>query len=300
MGAGAGLGDVKAWILREGYYVKAPAQQRAVEIFESTAGELGGAFRRDYSLVSSSSVESFVEMRRRLRSDCALAWALIKAYYSAYFSAHAIMRLHGSASIWADQSHVASVGRVVDLWIGAIGEPPQRGAWIVSGVDGLAGLEIRGVGSSAGGSHENFWSVFCEFLKQLEQRVVTSGSLIPASVTKSIILLQSLRFYLESGEIVRTRHEVNYRRGYGVWFPFDGAIYDDRFSERLQARLVSADYEIPEDFSRLGNLDRAAAACRGLVALNVELLKAMQERYPDTTKDLRIGALRLLAQAKAA
>jgi hypothetical protein len=299
VGDGAGLGDLKAWLLREKYYVKAPAQARTIALFEATQGELGAAFRRDYALISATSVETFIELRRKLRSERALAWAMIKAYYSSYFAAHAVMRLHGWASLWAESPQVASVKRVAGLWIGIADELPQRGGWRLSPIAGLTGVQVVGSGASVGGSHEHFWQIFCAFLEDVEQRIVASSSLIPSAVTTSILRIQALRAYLETGQFVRTRHEINYKRGHGVWFPFEMPSYDYRFSLRLQARLSAADAELPEDFSRLSELDRAAAACRGLVALNVELLRTLHQRYPSTTDDLRVGALRLLIQAKA-
>jgi hypothetical protein len=294
------MGDLKAWLLREQFFAPTPPQGRTVEIFESGDGELGAAFRKDFALISASAVESFVELRRKLRDDRALAWALIKAYYSGYFAAHALMRAHGHASIWADHAHVAALRRVITAWMGSVQELPQRGGWVISPLGELSGVRIEAGNGSAGGSHDQFWNAFCSFLEELQLKVAASPSIVPEAATAAILKLQSLATYLRTGAFLRARHEVNYKRSYGVWFPFEGREYDDTFASLLQAKLGSADTEIPDDFAELSPLLGAARACRGLMGLNIEMIKAFNERFPSSTDDLRTGALRLVSQNRAA
>lgn len=281
-------------MLQEGFHFRSESIARRSRIFESDRGQIAAALRFDAAILATTAVECFVEARNRRRDDRAIAWAVIKAYYASYFAAHSLLRLFGQASLWADSAHVSALRRVSTAWLGVVGECPDRGLWRVKADHDFSWVEIEGVGGSRGGSHEGFWDHVSDFLDEVSSGLAASNFLVPADVQFSILRIQALRSYIDSGRLVKCRHDVNYRRKHGVWFPYAG--FDPECAGApllLSKRLESADVELTLDLGCSGELISALQCGRGLLSLLLELLSLASKLGPDAARDLQAGVLRL-------
>lgn len=293
------LTDVKGWVLQEQFHVRSPPNGGVVEIFPSTAVELHSAFRNDFCFVASSAIESYLEARRKLRDSRALAWSIVKSYYAAYFAAHALMRLMGYGYMWAESGHVKSLKTVCKLWLGNDTGLPGGGGWSIRPVSNFTGISISGAGGTKGGSHESFWCEFSLFLSDILSLISGANSIVAADATFVLVKLNALQTYVDSAKFVKVRHNVNYKRGHGLWHPFIAFDADGEVArENIQSRLAGADLDMLDDFSSFGDLLAFSFAVRGLLALLSELTSLVDSRFPLACSDLRASPLRMLKQSK--
>lgn len=291
--------DIKAWMLRESFHLRTLSSGKRSVLYEASPDDISSSFRHDACLVAGSSVESFVETRQKRRDERALAWMMVKSYYSAYFAAHALMRFFGYASVWGERSQVSAIRRVSMAWLGSVGDCPERGLWRVRMLHASGSIEIESISGGNGGSHEGFWNYFSVFLSELSQKLAVANSVVASDAQFAILRVDALRAYVDSGRFVKCRHEINYRRGYGVWYPFVGFDPSSaQLSSLMSSRLNGADAEAPLSFDDKNELDAAVVATRVLVSLLLEIVVEIAKNFPREASDLRAGPLRLCKQFK--
>ena len=228
-----------------------------------------------------------------------VSWALIKAYYAAYYGGHSIMRLTGESCSYLDQSHIA---RVISLGL-AVGKVPSFSLPSTSYhcVLGSSNTIIRSsslrVGS--GGAHEAFWKVFGDRIDALSSSVL-SGPLGAVERQDVFGKLQSASRNLRahnstaSNYLSTIRNEIQYRQGHGVWPP---SSYRKSSREQLGRLLLQwhrdpMDIDIDAHYSE--HLGRFAITCAFIVALCKILLIRVAERATYPSKSFaRTGPLRL-------
>ncbi len=181
----------------------------------------------DYSRFSFASHESIVLSFQKSFDKRALAWGLLKRYYSGFFAAHSLLRSLGHGVLWvdaADASHLQKTARIYIrddflLPLGAYKFDFKAN----NGYD--ATLKIEKIGSR-GGSHEEFWKYFLKFMIDYSNDLVTRNA--PDAGQFAARMTDLKRIMCARGENSGTwlsfiRNEINYQQKFGTWFPFSSA-----------------------------------------------------------------------------
>jgi hypothetical protein len=93
--SGPKLKGIGGWICDEEYQVYTPVTRTSFVLSFGDGESLLDAFAGDINRIGSASFESAVGIVRTNPLRKSTAWLIIKTYYSAFFSAHALLRMFG-------------------------------------------------------------------------------------------------------------------------------------------------------------------------------------------------------------
>ena len=89
------------------------ANEFELSVFENT--KLVEAFVADCSLLSTCSFESICGVDKDVNGSKSIAWALIRAYYSAFFAANTIIRIFGVSCSYFERDHMSRLNERVSI-----------------------------------------------------------------------------------------------------------------------------------------------------------------------------------------
>ncbi len=288
--------SVRQWIQQKTFQIHKPITPTSATLYVSALADLQTAFRADFVACASSSFECAVEANR-IRNDRALAWPIVKLYYAAYFAGHALMRIFLRSSTWAESTDASAINSVAALWGQTVSSQFPKGQWIIELSESNQELKIQTTGGT-GGSHESFWKSVCAFLDELNNQIVASQSLIASDAQNAITNLYGLRSFAASGTLTRIRHDVNYKRGHGVWFPYSMAEPDaSTITTAIRTALANPEAALT-NIGGAQNCQSFAHCAAAFVGLAWDLTETLHQRFPKTSDDLAHGPIRYLRQCK--
>jgi hypothetical protein len=258
------------------------------------------AIASDSSRFASAAVQTIAVVPSSLLEAESVSWGLIKAYYAAFYSGHALMRMLGDAYTYIDRSHCAYILSVAN----AIGTPPgfpvQAGPYRCSLANNATSIECEKLGGAVGGAHELFWSGLGARFKVLGEDIL-NGPLAPSdSQAVFAKLADHARCCNNAGTpphswLSVVRNDLQYRQGFGAWIPCSINKHSrerlSRLSEQWRRDPLSVDLAEPT----APPLVQFIAASVFLVALCVDLLKRVAERSSLRARSFAtVGPLSLL------
>lgn len=222
----------------------------------------------DCARLASAAFQTFFEVDQALAQGDDLPWALIKAYYAAFYAGHALLRVLGATCTYVDGSRASLVRRVIGLY----GVPAgfDRGLYDVSLLPSGSALRFRAVSTGSGGTHEAFWSILGRRLKVLEEATLRGP--LPAGEGQAVFLsISALRAVLSRNALLdswlsNVRNAVQYRHELGVWYPSRASRTERRILSRIAGQWLSDPCGIDLQSPRCGDLGPFLAACTFLVS----------------------------------
>lgn len=205
---------------RSAYEVDFDDPNKAVRIEFRASDAIATALASDCCRLSTSAIQSLSNIEAEIGDKTLMPWALVKLYYSAFYSGNTLIRMVGAGCAFLDKSHIK---RLVD--VGAIyGNVPnfqlERGLYRLTINAAATQLACVRLGSATGGTHELFWAEFVRAVRGLSPKVLASG--LPAIDAQSVIakLTDLDRQFAKRGSswLSRTRNDVQYRHAYEVWY----------------------------------------------------------------------------------
>lgn len=183
--------------------------------------------------------ESFAEVQPSKFASRSIGWALIRAYYAAYFAAHALLRMTGRSITSIDGTLSNSMMRSLQ----SSGPAPlwQLGnaQYFIRYDEVQKLLLFEDKHGAKGGSHQFVWKKFGELLNDL----TSSSKNLGAAYQPEVLLFERMTETLTSQQKIpdhswlsSIRNSVNYGFAHSVWFPFEGM--DTRHSSQLVKLLA--------------------------------------------------------------
>lgn len=259
------------------------------------------SFVNDCSRFAASSFQSIAFAYDEADDGERLSWALIKAYYAAFYAGHSIIRAFGHSCTFLDRNHT---NRIVSL---AQAQNKVHTFKISStvyhcsiGVGQSAIFEARKLRQGSGGAHEAFWHVFAVILKELSEKTLL-GSLSVIEAQSAFSKLDAIRQSLTSrgspfhSWLSIVRNDVQYRHGHGVWMPCGVRKQDRETIKRILGQWINDPMDINVGTYPSSDLKDFASSCVSVVSLCRMLLERIASRAPIRSKSFaRLGALALL------
>lgn len=222
----------KDWLEAGSYVPSGPIDATSFILKPHKSSDLTGALTEEFCASALSCIESMIEVERGSRNSKALAWPAIEAYYSSFFAAHTFMRFFGTGCTWLTTSDMGRLKSVAKMHGVLVGTGPRRGQWKYSLLqNGDISFDLAGA-TSGGGAHDVVWNVFSEVLDNVLDDIANSEIIASSDAVALTLLLSDLKTECKSTSNVR--NGVNYRREYGVWFPYSG------FDRKLESALKNA------------------------------------------------------------
>lgn len=233
----------------------------------------------DINRMSIASFESFYSLQNRASEyPKSISWLLIKLYYSAFFSAHSILRMLGKPVIQIDQRQSLILNRQISFHTLKDQIPKIENKIYVLDTDITNYITLRSCSSK--NSHEELWKLFLNELKLIETRVNQNNFIDQSSKSNFSNQLKSLSSILCSygrnhgNWLSSVRNEVNYQHLYNTWFPHSRTKpIRDKIYENLTRWNKEPHLNIS---SKSHDLDRFSQGCIFIIALNRNLINSIK------------------------
>ncbi len=204
------------WIGEMGYRPLSPIESANFKIAYTDNLSFASATATDLIRMSNAALETMSNISKHRIFPKSLGWALIKAYYGAYFSAHALMRAYCFGVIKLESGQVSILRDTVSS-AGFTDDGSLIPGYYSMAVDAAAGeIQLSFIGQNP---HESLWKGFRIFLEIISTKV-QNGPGISREKTNLISMFGELQQAIASVLPSQIRNKLNYRQEYGVWYPF--------------------------------------------------------------------------------
>jgi hypothetical protein len=268
--SGPKLKGIGGWICDEEYQVYTPVTRTSFVLSFGDGESLLDAFAGDINRIGSASFESAVGIVRTNPLRKSTAWLIIKTYYSAFFSAHALLRMFGESCTPIKREQVNSIEKVANLFGTSPPSPMTCGLYHLR--CDMKANKIFGA-SLSGSPHEVFWKLFHGRVLQLSNDVLSlsTESLVNRQLASAKFSELAANLSLASagsGRWLSTiRNAVNYDQKYATWYPYSGEQkYQNRLFEKV-SEWNGDPMEIDLTSHQEKDLRRFQATCNFIIAV---------------------------------
>lgn len=251
---------------KKGFYVQSSGGQWTLEFVEKE--RLAGYLAYDSNRMGCAAFQSFETARVGMKDKHRMPWALIQAYYAAFYAAHSVLCAFGRNSKHLDGTLVTYLNRIFSAQSLAL---LSTGLHLVTAEPSGTGLTLAPLpsGAAKGGTHERFWDVFHTEIRRISTEVLALN--VPqqdtqACSTKLIDLLDAMGGPQHGKAwLSQVRNDVQYRHERDVWF-----LASSRPDAIALSGIMGGWRGDPMDIdlrSRADELRRFVASCTFVVSL---------------------------------
>lgn len=265
-------------------------------LFVSNTNKIAEFYAHEADRFCSAAFESLIVENTRPEYPRSIGWQLIRAYYSAFFALHSLMRLHGWACTRLTKDTISFLDEEARLFFPS-GEKISKGLYLIKAKDKNPELSFQFLGSANGGSHETLWTLLLTYLSD-----ITAISLMRSADEEAAQdLVQAISRFTSllnqhggPSWLTQVRNRVNYSHGYGAWHPYENSTCD-------ALRIASAIDRWKLDFSEVlllqtsDELLKFCEACAFIVSLCRTTMKDLVFRSKPNSP-FRLSSGRLLEQ----
>jgi hypothetical protein len=298
--AGRKSRGLAAWIGDESFQVYTPIAKEAAVLSFTDSSSVVAAFAGDCTRMVSAALESAIDVDPSERLPRSVGWQIIRVYYSAFFAAHAILRMLGYSLSQLEAVHARSVTDIADLFSMSNGVTLAKGFYTIR-CDTTAKTLALTKSVSTDGSHGAMWRVLHDVLTEVTNALLagTAPSTPVQQVAAKLTEVQSaLSYGSNAGRgswLSEVRNRTNYRHEYGAWHP-----YTDRFEYYDRLHTIFRQWQgDPMSINLWGqpgrDLQRFAEVSAFIVGLCRVMSEDMARRCTKGTSFHRTGGLAILS-----
>lgn len=259
---------------RRGFFVQCSDGHWTLDFCDKK--RLAGYLVYDSNRMGCAAFQTFETARVGMKETHRMPWALIQAYYAAYYAGHSVLCAFGRNSKHLDGALVSFLNKVFS----AQSLPHMSsGLYFVTAEQSGTGLKLEPLSAGAvkGGAHERFWEAFDGEIRRLGSDVLkVSAPQVDAQGVSS--KLADLLFAMAGPKkskswLSQVRNEVQYRHERDVWWH---AKSNRRPDPSVLSGIMDGCREDPmgvELRSPPDELQRFVASCTFLVSLCRALLE---------------------------
>lgn len=291
--------DMAAWFCDREYQVYDSLRPNSFILSVAREDPLLSAFAFDCNRMAVAAFESIAAVHRISSFPKSIAWLVIKSYYAAFFSAHAILRMLGISYSKIDSPQASSVYMIADLFGKTNDQSVSKGYYECAYHSADKKLICAKIGGSGGGAHESFWTSFFQRMRKLSNDILsidgfaTSSQQVSAKLSE---LCENLSFaHCNNGSWLSfIRNGVNYRHHFGAWYPYrDYKSYYDRLYDNCTS-WKSDPMAINLRLAQGRTIERFQATCSFIIGLCSVLVSDMAKRCSLGKSFHRYGSMAFL------
>jgi hypothetical protein len=236
-------------------------------------------YANECSRFASASFQTYGTVSQDFEATEKVPWALVHAYYAAFYAGHSILRIFGSSCTYIDGSRLATLKQLLALY--GLLASFQGGLYEATISGNGAEIRFQLLGNSLGGTHEQFWHVFNKRMVQIEEQIL-KGNLPQLQAQQAWDCLGKFRSVITRGTssaswLSNVRNAVQYRHTYGVWFPFKLLKSERLALSRLAGRWGGDPLAVPLSTNSCGDLGSFIAGCTFVVSFCRSLITLISE-----------------------
>ncbi|WP_074405803.1 hypothetical protein [Aquimarina megaterium] len=254
---------------------------------------------QDCNRFSTSALESIIKIDNLEILPKSICWILIKQYYSAFYSAHLILRLLGYSLTQFDGSTISTVRKIANIFGNLNSVNIENGYYLVNYVNNTRTIHCKKQNvNQTGGSHITLWKLFGEKIKELNLQMLSTNS--SSDIQDISLKLDELIFNLDyvgsnnHSWLSRMRNDLNYKHMYGVWHPYNLPKPQLELLKRNIGLWKSNIMDI-ELKNHIGNeLVRFSYTCQFIIGLGSLICKDMSFRCSEGKSYLNSGYSKII------
>jgi hypothetical protein len=254
---------------------------------------------KDCNRFSTSSLESIIKIDNLDILPKSISWLLIKQYYSAFYSAHLILRFLGFSLSQFDPEGIKKIRSIADLYGTLNGINVQGGYYLVDYSNNSKSVICKKINiNDDGGSHVALWKIFGEKIKFISTDCLSKNSSTEIQVfTKQLDELINNLSYVGSKNyswLSRIRNDLNYKHLYGVWHPYSLNKKDLDFIIRNLGAWKGDINKI--ELSNLTGKEvvRFSNTCQFIIGLSKKISEDMSKRCSEGNSFLHSGYTKII------
>lgn len=296
--------DLKAWIANGDYLHSknlTPNSKQIANEFELNFQRpelIYSCIANDCNRFAQAAIESMFSVSKIDSLPKSSGWAAVQMYYSAFFAAHAILRIFGRACTQLESVHADKLLEIASLTGADNGATSIENGFYLSVLSGNT-VDFRKLKDT----HADTWHSFSVLLTWIIDNIShTTG--LGKHKSDAISLISQIKKAIHSSGaskgnwLSQLRNKVNYQHTHGTWFPYRGALHD------VDQVLRNAEWvRKPTDFN-LNSYKNDIAALHGssnlILSFMYSLLKYGFERSGSTSAPFKNGVFRLVNQLDVA
>ena len=273
------LVDFKAFIASQRYIVE-PATV-SVKLRPFITDELTAACAGDCSKFARAAVESLSGIAADVKAPRNTAWFVVRAYYAAFYSAHAFLRLFGVMCSNIDGDEFEKLREAANV----TGQKfPKQGFFRIDVSSDLNALTFEPLQKS----HEDTWATVLSVLDNL--RSETASAAAPKSSRDAAVeLLSEQMARLTKGQkfgkgnfLSYARNQVQYRFAFKTWYPYGAKEFPPAGSlEEISLSVLEGRFQ---DISGESDLVRFANCALSFSQFSLGIVNAVLSDQEDLSR----------------
>jgi hypothetical protein len=292
---------LRRWIQSRNYQVSTAPLPERFELEIHDARPLLSAYAYDLNRMAVAANESCEEILAP--SNCrGTAWTIVKAYYAAFYAAHALLAFLGVSCSQLETQQTSAIIKEYEIY-NATTKPHYINSGYYQCNYEWSNSRImceRSNASSSRGSHEILWDIFLRRIRHLANSIGSAS--LPVTHSQSVIdhlvtLDENMRQQGCNGGnwLSSIRNQVTYRHEHGTWFPYRGTESARGDIQRLIAQFRRDPLTI--NLRPAGNHAVLVATCACIVAACNEIINDISIRSPRGASFVTFGPLAYLRSA---
>ncbi|WNM56517.1 hypothetical protein [Candidatus Nitrospira allomarina] len=287
--------DIRGWVANQSYFIDYDIEPNCFKV-RINDHSFFLALANDCDRMARAAFETITNIQSNPTFPKSSSWHFIQSYYSAFFSAHAILRVFGISCNQFDQEHMNKILEQVELFDRANGVSRlEKGFYKLQFNDSTNEIEFKKLKDS----HRDTWACFLTLIKELIQKIDQTTGLGDEKI-KAINLLSEIKDGLTRSGGSSTgnwlsiiRNDVNYRHSHGLWFPFRRQNLGQYNKENCCTDWLN---DSINTFTLTGRKDIEAALILNTLIINLlkNLLWECNERFLNENKIFKNGSLKML------
>lgn len=309
-------GGIRSWLANNSNFVpKSFVGDSYFDIVLYDYDEVVSVLAYDINRLSCAAVETINNISPLTRNEKSMAWNLIKYYYSAFYSAHSLLKILGFGLTSIDETIINSL-RKKCVANGLPNPTIKSGIYCIDisrSEQVLRAYKVKRYDDS----HRGMWKRYGDLLNVLEGVAVTTGSYdascirvrkpsepYPMSLLSNLarhdantilarinIIHDSLNSRGDNNWLSFMRNTVNYNHGLGVWFPYKDINKNYSKITELKKLYQSSILDVAYDCSVGQDLITFVKVCQMINSMNYDVIIDLSLRHPNNKSFLKNGIL---------
>jgi len=165
---------VHGWLTDGQYQLYSQVEQDFFVLNVPDETEFLAPLGADINRFASAAFESVCQIEQSQKLPRSTAWLVIKSYYAAFFSAHAIFRMLGGGVLQMGANEARCVTEIATAYGASKEHGVSRGVYVFAYDRNQKSVSFRRITSAKAGAHESFWQQFSERMRALRDEVLGS------------------------------------------------------------------------------------------------------------------------------
>lgn len=294
---------LKDWLCSSDHYIVTESSDNYIKIIYFDETDLLSAWANDISRLSCAFLESVANINESEVNDKFLAWNLVQYYYSAFYSAHTIIKILGFGLIHFDSVAINELHKKADI----IGTPwsaqISKGIYCIQ-FDIKNNMIVLYNIKRYDDSHRGLWKRFLEVICIIIGKYVTTNTYGNSCIRikqpseahplslfdkieyrdaiDAVSRLEELESILnvsgDSNWLSGIRNQINYNHGLGSWYPYKGGsnCYDRvvKLKDLYLTNFLSEKFNTTAD----DKVIKYVKTCQLINSINFDILCDMRKR----------------------